>query len=153
DKHVVSDTVTLSAFVTPTIIHFSIVLLIAVLFVTPDQTVSSFAICLAVSGACGFVYSARVVARIVRQHDYAPVASDWLWYVLLPLAGYTCLMASAFVLRRNAPLAMHVVGAGVVMLLFVGIHNAWDTATWSEMHPTTRTPTPKDQPSSNSGDA
>jgi fatty acid desaturase len=68
-----------------------------------------------------------VVRRTRRQTDYQPVLEDWLWYTVFPLVSYTALVVAAIVLPGNPALALFVIAAGTVLLLFTGIHNAWDT--------------------------
>jgi hypothetical protein len=63
------------------------------------------------------------------QTAYQPVFEDWLFYVLLPLAAYAILAGSAFAARAFARRSLFFVGTAALMLLFTGIHNAWDTVT------------------------
>jgi hypothetical protein len=71
------------------------------------------------------------VARRLRvQTIYQPVLEDWLFHVLLPFAAYAMLAGSAYVAHSHARPALLVVGAATLMLLFVGIHNAWDAVTY-----------------------
>jgi hypothetical protein len=39
------------------------------------------------------------------------------------------LAGSAFAARSSARTALFIVGAAALLLLFIGIHNAWDTVT------------------------
>ena len=78
---------------------------------------------------CGIVYSVIVARRMRAQTAYKPVFEDWLFYVLLPLAAYAILAGSALAARAFARTALFLVGAAALMLLFTGIHNAWDTVT------------------------
>lgn len=55
---------------------------------------------------------------------------DWLFHALLPLAAYATLAASACVARAYTRGAMFGVAAAALGLLFIGIHNAWDAATY-----------------------
>jgi hypothetical protein len=61
------------------------------------------------------------------QAVYQPVFEDWLFHVLLPGTAYALLAAAACVVHAHARAALFVVGAAAVLLLFIGIHNAWDT--------------------------
>ena len=49
-----------------------------------------------------------------------------LFHVILPLAAYAVLAASAFAILVETREALFGVGAAVLLLLFIGIHNAWD---------------------------
>jgi hypothetical protein len=78
----------------------------------------------------GMVYSVLVVIRTRRQTGYNPVFEDWLWHAGLPLLGYTLLLISAVLLRSDPQRVLFVVGATALLLLFIGIHNAWDGVTF-----------------------
>ena len=73
-------------------------------------------------------YAVIVVRRARRQTDYQPVLEDWLWYVVFPLVSYAVLVVMALLLLGNP--ALFGIGAVTVLLLFIGIHNAWDTVTY-----------------------
>jgi hypothetical protein len=64
------------------------------------------------------------------QTAYQPVFEDWLFHVWLPLASYAILAASAGVAHPHARPALFALGAALLLLLFVGIHNAWDAVTY-----------------------
>jgi hypothetical protein len=48
----------------------------------------------------------------------------------LPLVSYATLVVSAFTVGTPARSSLFFVGAAVLLLLFVGIHNAWDAITY-----------------------
>jgi hypothetical protein len=58
------------------------------------------------------------------------VLSDWLWHTVFPLVSYTALVVAAMLLPGTPALALFVTGAATVLLLFIGIHNAWDNVTY-----------------------
>jgi hypothetical protein len=64
------------------------------------------------------------------QTAYKPEFEDWLFHVLLPFAAYATLAISAFASRSYLREALFGVRAAVLLLLFVGIHNAWDAVTY-----------------------
>ena len=64
------------------------------------------------------------------QTAYRPVFEDWLFHALLPIAAYTTLVASAIAARTYTRGALFGVGATLLLLLFVGIHNTWDALTY-----------------------
>jgi hypothetical protein len=139
----------LDSFATPTVVHFCAVLLVAAFVTTPRQTVGSLAGCLLVTGAAGLVYSIMVAARAARQKAYVPVFSDWVWHAGLPLLTYLSLLITALVMRRAPEGALYGVEAAELLLLFIGIHNAWDAAVWIA----TSVEPPAPPPSSPSGGA
>ena len=64
------------------------------------------------------------------QRVYKPVFEDWLFHVLLPFAAYATLAVTAFAAGSHLRAALFGIGAAALLLLFVGIHNAWDAVTY-----------------------
>jgi hypothetical protein len=115
------------AFSTPSVVHFGVVLLLSAVISAPWDGIGTVVVLWGLVGLGGIVYVAVVARRMRAQTVYQPVFEDWLFHVLLPLAAYAILAASAFVARSQARPALFLVGAASLLLLFVGIHNAWDT--------------------------
>jgi len=123
----------LAAFGSPTVVHFGIALLVAAILSAPWQVLWNAGLLLGLCGLGGVTYFVIVVRRVRRarhQTDYQPVLEDWLWYTIFPLVSYTALLVAAIVLPGNPAPALFIIGAGTVLLLFTGIHNAWDTVTY-----------------------
>ncbi len=53
-----------------------------------------------------------------------------MWHTVFPLISYTALAVAAILLLFTPAPALFVAGAATVLLLFIGIHNAWDTVTY-----------------------
>ena len=120
----------IAAFSTPNVVHFGAALLIAIILSAPWQALWNASLLLGFCGVGGMIYIAIVVRRTRRQTDYTPVLEDWLWHTILPLVSYVTLLITAFLLPGNSILALFIVGAATVLLLFIGIHNAWDNVTY-----------------------
>jgi hypothetical protein len=120
----------LDAFGTPTIVHFSAVLLIAALLSAPWTSTTIPSVLLGLVGAAGAAYVLVVARRARRQRGYVPVLEDWVYHVMLPLASYAAVALAALSLGSHAAGALFAIGATTLMLLFVGIHNAWDAVTY-----------------------
>jgi len=118
------------AFATPTIVHFATVLLLSAALSAPWHAIGGPSLVWGLIGLCGLAYVAIVTRRLRRQTAYLPVFEDWLFHALLPLAAYATLAASAWEARAHAHQAMFGVAAAALLLLFIGIHNAWDAATY-----------------------
>jgi hypothetical protein len=118
------------AFGTPTIVHFCAVLFIAAILSAPWSAPSSAALALGVCGVAGLAYALIVVRRTRRQTGYVPVLEDWIWHCVLPLIAYATLLIAALVLQRYPAPSLFVIGGVALLLLFVGIHNAWDAVTY-----------------------
>jgi fatty acid desaturase len=76
------------------------------------------------------IYVLIVLRRARRQRDYQPVLEDWLWHTVFPLVSYTALFVAAILLPGRPALALFVIAAATLLLLFIGIHNAWDAVTY-----------------------
>lgn len=118
------------AFGTPTIVHFCLALLLSATVCAPWHALVSVAVCLALCGGGGTVYVCRVIRHARLQSGYTPDAGDWLWYAVLPLAVYLFLLAAGVELVWHPAGSLFAIAAAALLLLFIGIHNAWDTVTY-----------------------
>ena len=117
------------AFSTPSVVHFAVVLLLSAIISAPWNGIWVVAVLWGLVGISGIAYSLVVARRMRAQTAYKPVFEDWLFHVLLPIAAYAILTVSAFAARDRARTALFLAGAAALLLLFIGIHNAWDTVT------------------------
>ncbi|HEU0003617.1 MAG TPA: hypothetical protein VFQ36_22105 [Ktedonobacteraceae bacterium] len=120
----------IAAFSTPNVVHFGAALLVAAILCAPWQALWNASLPLGLCGLWGIIYVARVARRARRQTDYTPVLEDWLFHTVFPLVSYTALLVAAILLPADSALVLFVTGAATVLLLFIGIHNAWDNITY-----------------------
>src|SRR5262245_58915518 len=80
-----------SAFATPTVVHFCGALLVSAIMSVPWPSLHLTSIALGTCGFGGLAYSAIVFRRTRRQTYYTPVWQDWLWYTCLPSSAYAAL--------------------------------------------------------------
>jgi len=118
-----------AAFASPTIIHFGAAFFLSALMRAPWETLAAPSIVLCLFGVGGLVYTALVARRIQRQTAYRADFEDWLFHFVLPLVAYAGLALAAIFFSREAA-APFLAGGAVLLLLFIGIHNAWDAATY-----------------------
>ena len=118
------------AFGTPIVVHFCIALLIAAILSAPWQALWNVGLVLDLTGVGGVTYVIIVILRARRQAAYQPVLEDWLWYLVFPFISYLVLLISAILLPIYPEPALFGIGAVTVLLLFIGIHNAWDSVTY-----------------------
>jgi hypothetical protein len=122
----------LRAYVTPIIVHFGAVLALAAYLSMPHQGTLSLSVGFGAAGAAGLAYIAHIARNIRRvASDYAPVHEDWIWNVVLPGIVYAALLALAFLIWRLPTLSMYGAAVVSILLMFIGIHNAWDIAVWN----------------------
>jgi hypothetical protein len=119
-----------AAFSTPNVVHFGAVLLLAGILSAPWKDISFAAVVWGLLGLSGIVYEIIVARRMRVQSVYKPVFEDWLFHVVLPLAAYATLAVMAFAAGSHLRGALFGIGAAAMLLLFVGIHNAWDAVTY-----------------------
>jgi hypothetical protein len=130
DLHAPASEQTVGAFSTPTIVHFSMALLTSAIVVMPWPEPWHTGVAASICGTASFIYELIVLRRARTQTQYKPVLEDWIWHFSLPMVAYTTLTASAiFVIGRHlwAPFG---IAASVLLMVFVGIHNSWDTVTY-----------------------
>ena len=121
----------LHTFVTPTMVHFSTVLALAAFLSMPGQGVLSLSVGFGVAGIAGLAYGSFIGVNIGRLgEDYTPVWEDWIWNVILPTLAYGLLLAASGLLWHWRTQALYGAAGASLILLFAGIHNAWDIAVW-----------------------
>jgi hypothetical protein len=130
DAHMSILNAAVSAYNTPTVVHFGTVLLLAGILSAPWQTFSSLSILLGLLGLGMVMYSIIVLRRMRQVPNYQSTLEDWLWYMTFPLLANVLLLLAAFVLPKNPSPALYIVGSAMMLLLLVGIRNAWDMVTF-----------------------
>ena len=130
DSRVRSSSQTLAAFGTPTVVHFCVALLVSAIISAPWHGLANAALALGAVGLGGLAYGAIVVRRARSQTGYKPVLEDWLWHAVFPLLAYAAIVIAALTLTRRPTAALFDVAAATLLLVFIGIHNAWDTVTY-----------------------
>ena len=76
------------------------------------------------------VYAFILARRMRSQTAYRAELEDWLFHFVLPLVAYVALPVSALAASTRAREALFGVGGPALLLLFVGIHNAWDAVSY-----------------------
>lgn len=119
-----------AAFGTPNVVHFCAALLVGSILCIPWGALRPPGIAVAGCGGLGVVYCAIILKRAIRQRVYQPVFEDWLWHILLPAVAYATMLVAGVDLARNFAGPLFFIGPATLLLVFVGIHNAWDTVTF-----------------------
>jgi hypothetical protein len=116
----------METFATPTVVHFCTVLLISAIASVPHQSATSLRICIVVPALILLVYIAWVTGQARRVTGYQPVLEDWIFHVWLPFVCYGALLVAG--IGAQTSWSLYVIAASALLLLYIGIHNAWDTA-------------------------
>jgi hypothetical protein len=120
----------LSVFSTPTVVHFGATLLVAAILIAPWHSVAAPAVLVALSGLTGLAYMLRLIYRTRNLASYRADLDDWAWYNILPFVAYGALCAGGFWALASLERALFVIGSATVLLMFIGIRNAWDIVTY-----------------------
>ncbi|HTM58504.1 MAG TPA: hypothetical protein VL123_08830 [Candidatus Udaeobacter sp.] len=126
---------TLSAFGSPNVVHFCAVLLIGSILSAPWPSLPNVGVAITLCGILGMIYAGIVIRRTrrvfrisaSRARGYQPVFEDWLWNTILPALAYSTVFVAGMLLRYRPAGALFALGAASLTLVFIGIHNAWDT--------------------------
>ena len=119
------------SFLSPTVVHFSAILVICLIGIVPTQTWISLGALEAATGAIGLVYSALNWRRMIKHGIFGRIdLADRLWYVLLPTTGYLLVIAAGIGLSQQFRAGLDILAMALILLLLIAIRNAWDMTIW-----------------------
>ena len=117
----------LRGFITPTAVHLGSVLIGSAILTAPTLTPLALAVLLGAGGIGGGVCGIVVAKRIWKMNlDLA----DRACYVVLPIVAYAAIAAAAFVESWAVNWTFDTLAVSLVVILIVGMRNAWDMATF-----------------------
>jgi hypothetical protein len=111
------------AFMTPTVVYLSTVLLGCALTIVPSIDWPAASVGFGLGGLAGLLYSARTALRVAGN---AVIFVDRLWYGIIPTIGYALILTAALLMAVRARGALETLAVGLVLLLVAGIRNSWD---------------------------
>jgi len=121
----------LGAFTTPSVFHFVLVMAISAVVTMPRRGLMSLSLLLVACALVGTTVTIVATWRIMTFEQYKPVAEDWLSHGVVPGVSYVALLVAAIMLPTATEVASYLIASTTLVLLFVGIHNAWDVALYS----------------------
>jgi hypothetical protein len=120
----------MQAFITPTLVHFTLVLVLSLLMLAPTHTTATLTGGLSLIGGIGIAYAAAISLRITRTYAGLELA-DRFWYALIPVTGHLLVIGAALCAFAGEPaIALALLPVAMVMLLLAGLRNAWDMTLW-----------------------
>jgi len=121
-----------SLYMTPTALHFGVVLSTSAVTLAPGLPLSVIVVLLGVIALAGLGYSVRSCIGIAnpRQGAEPPHWSDFWTYGASPAAIYVGLCVAIVALWVRAEWGPYAIAGLLLVLLLVGIRNAWDLITW-----------------------
>lgn len=115
-------------YLTPTVVQFGAVVLIACILVFPTHTRLTVALSSGAVGVVGWIYCGYVfVGRRASPVSFENPL-DMIPYLVLPCVAFGALVGGATWLRTDPQAGLTVVAAGMLMLLVVAIRNSWAIA-------------------------
>jgi hypothetical protein len=117
------------AYVTPTVFFFASVLVMAALMTIPTISRTLLGALLAF-GALGSLVYLVVVGGKAHWRKNRLDAEDRIFYIGLPYVSYLLLLATGLALWSGQPHGLEFAGGASLLLLMVGVHNAWDLVLW-----------------------
>jgi hypothetical protein len=93
----------------------------------PWPTLGSAAVAVGVFAVIGLAYGLTIVRHAKAQTEYTPVTEDWIWHIILPGVAYATLIVASILLTSMPRTAGFLIGGATLSMLFIAIHNAWDT--------------------------
>jgi hypothetical protein len=121
--------------VNPIIWAFLRVLVVCAFGLVPEATATSFGYLLFVLGLADLARMARTIAalRVFHRERERLEGEDWRWYGAYPVVSTLLLVAAGLSLARGWSFPPHVLAAGLVGHLIIGVRSAWDLADWLAM--------------------
>ena len=116
-------------FTTPTVFHLSLVLIMSALALAPPSSMyrPAAAMCVVALAAC--VNCLPLAIRLSRLTNPSHWSDFWC-YGAAPAAACLALVGATGAVWAGAGDAAHFVGLVLLILLALGIRNAWDLITW-----------------------
>ena len=111
------------AFMTPTVIHLSTVLLGCLLAMVPSLDWPAASVAFGIGSLAGLVYSARTALRVAGSQV---IFVDRIWYGVIPMFAYGVIFAGAVMLLLQDRVALETLAVGLVLLVVASVRNSWD---------------------------
>jgi hypothetical protein len=114
-------------FISPTTVHLASVLVGSAILAVPRVHPWAVAFLLGFGGLLGTIYGVVVTARIWGMKL---AIEDRLFYALLPVLAYAAMLAASIMVVLQIDDPLYVLASSLVLLLVIGIRNAWDMASF-----------------------
>jgi len=114
----------LRTYLTPTLVHFGVVFLIALLALSPEG--DSLILPFGLIGIVGLVYSLSIAVKSARNDRM--LSEAWLFHGGIPVVCYVGIIAAAWLGVTSPTQAYAILRAVSALLLLAGMRNAWAVA-------------------------
>jgi len=117
------------AFVSPIAVHFAFAVVVSALMLAPDIPAMALGSLLGLGGFGGIIYMAWTDAHTRWRNTNLPVL-DWIWFVALPFSAFLLVVGAGIGIARGASLGPMGLAVATVLMVVIGIRNAWDVVVW-----------------------
>jgi hypothetical protein len=123
----------LRIFYSATVVHFSSVLVMSLILLTPIQNWIALGTMVLVGALVGIAYCGLVWRDVTRDGRLAAAIDleDRVWYAVLPVVTYLCELTAGVLLAAQRAEGCAVLAVSLTLLLVAGIRNAWDITVWT----------------------
>ena len=116
-------------FFTPIIFHFAVVLIVSATAVVPGMPTAVAGVIVAFLAVSGFAYAIMTIFRMFGPESTNPLHwTDKYFYGVVPAIVYLGLAGAAGAVWFMPGSAAYAIGATMLILLLIGIRDAWDMA-------------------------
>lgn len=116
-------------FFTPIIFHFSVVIIVSAVAMVPGMPAPLTGVIVAFCAVAGFAYAIATIFRMFGPGSANPLHwTDKYFYGVIPALVYLGLAAAAGAVWLKPESAAYAIGATMLILLLIGIRDAWDMA-------------------------
>ena len=118
-------------YLSPVVFHFSVVLLISAIASIPHLALWVVSTSLGMLALAGIVYSAKITKNLFdnKWEEILPDVSDRCFYGIGPLCIYLALAGTAVAVMTAPTFAVELLAVIMLVVLAIGIRNAWDLVT------------------------
>jgi hypothetical protein len=120
----------MKVYMTPTVFHFSVVMAVSAVATVPELPASIVVLILGACATIGLLYSLWITMRLRKDTLNDQHWSDFWCYGVAPMATYLGVGVSAVAVSMALTRAHYGAAFLLLVLLLVGIRNAWDLVTW-----------------------
>jgi hypothetical protein len=120
-------------YMTPLAVHFAVVMAVSAISLAPGLDARKTALVLAIGALVGLGNAVRTclgIPALARSSSTPPHWSDFWFYGVAPAVIYVALGVIAIAAAAGSGWAVEATAALLLVLLLVGIRNAWDLVTW-----------------------
>jgi hypothetical protein len=113
-------------YMSPVVVHFGTLIFLSGVALAPVKEPLLTIVVVGLAGVFGTVVAIVAAVHVFRHRGRLIVFPDHLTYGAIPVLGQIVIVVSAGLMAANNAWALHVLAAGLLILLVVNIRNTWD---------------------------